>query len=77
VTDGARAGEGRAMTDATRKPVVRGPVDGNAFAVLGAVTRALRRAGQGDKVEEYRKRATAGDYHTLLAVSMEYVEFDL
>lgn len=59
------------------KPVVRGPVDGNAFAVMGAVTRALKRAGQGDKVEEYRVKAMSGDYHHLLAVSMEYVDFDL
>ena len=59
------------------KPVVRGPVDGNAFAVLGAVKRALERAGQGDKVQGYMAKATSGDYDTLLRVSMEFVEFDL
>ena len=55
------------------KPIVRGPIDGNAFAV----TRALKKAGQGDKVAEYREKAMSGDYNHLLAVSMEYAEFDL
>ena len=59
------------------KPVVKGPIDGNAFTIMGAVTRALKKAGQGDKVTEYQARATSGDYNNLLAVSMEYVEFDL
>ncbi len=59
------------------RPTVKGPIDGNAFAVLGAVSRALREAGQGDRVEEFMARATSGDYRHLLAVSMEYVDFDL
>ena len=59
------------------KPVVKGPIDGNAFVIMGAVTRALKKAGQGDKVAEYRKKAMSGDYAHLLSVSMEYVEFDL
>ncbi len=59
------------------KPIVKGPVDGNAFAVLGAVKKALEQAGQGNKVAEYMRRATAGDYNHLLAISMEYVDFDL
>ncbi len=61
----------------TEKPVVIGPVDGNAFGVMGAVIQALRAAGQADKIKEYTAKATAGDYHNLLAVSMEFVEFDL
>ena len=60
-----------------QRPVVKGPVDGNAFAVMGAVVRALRRAGQADKVAEYREKAMSGDYNHLLAVSMKYVDFDL
>jgi hypothetical protein len=59
------------------KPIVHGPLDGNAFAVLAAVRQALRDAGQADRLEEYTRRATAGDYHHLLAVSQEYVTFDL
>jgi hypothetical protein len=64
------------MSD-TVKPIVNGPLDGNAFAILGAVRRALKQAGQADKVPEYLSRAMAGDYNNLLAVSMDYVEFDL
>lgn len=47
--------------------------DGNAFAILGWVRRALKRAGRQEKAEEYLARATAGDYDHLLAVTMEYV----
>ena len=59
------------------KPVVRGILDGNAFAVLGAVKQALRDAGQGDKVEEFMERATSGNYDNLLRVAMEYCQFEL
>jgi hypothetical protein len=59
------------------KPIVEGPVDGNALAIMGAVAKALRKAGQGDKVKEYREKAMAGDYDNLLRVSMEYVDFEL
>ena len=47
--------------------------DGNAFAIMGAVTRALRRAGYSDKIEEYQKEATSGDYDNLLQVTMKWV----
>ena len=49
--------------------------DGNAFAIMGKVTNAMKRANI-DKsvVEEYIKEATAGDYDNLLRVTMEYVE---
>lgn len=63
--------------NAEGKPVVTGPVDGNAFAIIGAVTKALRRAGQADKIDEFVGRAKEGDYDNLLAVAQEYVEFDL
>lgn len=60
------------------KPVVTGLVDGNAFAVMGAVRRALRRAGRPkEEIAEYTERAMAGNYDNLLCVSMEYVDFDL
>jgi hypothetical protein len=48
--------------------------DGNAFAILGRVSKALKRAGQGDKVDEFRKKAMSGDYTHLLATCMEYVD---
>lgn len=59
------------------KPIVKGPIDGNAYAIMGAVTKALRRAGLADKIDEYRTKAMSGDYDNLLAVSVEYVDFDL
>lgn len=48
--------------------------DGNAYAILGRVSKALRRSGQPEAAAEYLARATAGDYNNLLAVTMEYVD---
>jgi hypothetical protein len=48
--------------------------DGNAYAILGRVSKALRRAGHGDVVSEYTAEATAGDYDDLLATTMRWVE---
>lgn len=48
--------------------------DGNAFAILGAVGRALRRAGHGDAVDAFMAEATSGDYDNLLATAMRYVD---
>ena len=59
------------------KPVVHGPIDHNAFAVLGAASKALRKAGQGDRVKEMMDKSTNGDYNHLLAIVQEYVDFEL
>jgi hypothetical protein len=48
--------------------------DGNAFAVLGAVQRAMRKAGHDDQVAEFMAEATAGDYDGLLRTCMKWVE---
>jgi hypothetical protein len=41
--------------------------DGNAFAILGRTTRALRQAGLSkEEVDEYYAEATSGDYDHLL-----------
>ena len=50
--------------------------DGNAFAVMGAVTKALKKAGLGHLVKEYQEKAMSGSYDNLLAVSGEYVEIE-
>ena len=51
--------------------------DGNAFAIMGRVKQALRRAGADKEyIDKYLGEATSGDYHHLLAVSMEYVDID-
>ncbi len=61
----------------SEKPVVTGRVDGNAFAIMAVVIRALKMAGQYAAVKEFTKKAMSGDYDNLLAVSLEFVEFDL
>ncbi len=51
--------------------------DGNAFAILGKVSKALRKAGVDEEyVEHYQKEAMAGDYDKLLQVTMNFVDVD-
>lgn len=49
--------------------------DGNAFAILGRVTKAMRKA-QVDQTEikAFQNEATSGDYDHLLATVMRWVE---
>lgn len=48
--------------------------NGNAFAVLGTVMRALTDAGYADAADDFREEATSGDYDHLLQTAMAYVE---
>lgn len=49
--------------------------DGNAFAIIGLVRRALRQAGYGeDFVKAFMDEATSGDYNHLLKTVMDVVE---
>ena len=48
--------------------------DGNAFAVLGKVKGALKRAGHPELADEFFKEATAGDYDHLLQTCFKYVD---
>jgi len=49
--------------------------DGNSFAILGAVQKALRKAGvSAEEIKQYYEEATAGDYKHLLRTTMEWVE---
>lgn len=50
--------------------------DGNASAIMGRATRALRRAGYEDLINKYRKEATSGDYDNLLIVTMDWLICD-
>jgi hypothetical protein len=51
--------------------------DGNAFAIMGAVRKALKRGGvSSDEIAEYVKQSTAGDYDNLLRVAMSWVTCD-
>jgi len=50
--------------------------DGNAFAVIGKVSRALREVGcRIDECDMYTKEAMDGDYENLKAVSRKWVTF--
>jgi hypothetical protein len=51
--------------------------DGNAFAILGRVQKALKRGGaSAEEVSEFFKEATSGDYDQLLQVVMRWVEVE-
>ena len=50
--------------------------DGNAFAVIGRVSKAWNRMGRMDIAKEFLARATSGDYHDLLRTALEYVDED-
>ena len=49
--------------------------DGNAFAILGRVLRAMKEAEiSSQERAEFQIEATSGDYNNLLATCMEWVE---
>ena len=50
--------------------------DGNAFAILGRVSKALKQAGLEDEAKAFMEEATAGDYDHLLATAAKYVEIE-
>lgn len=48
--------------------------DGNAFAIMGRVRSALRKAGYSEKeLDKYHEEATSGSYDHLLSVTMKWV----
>jgi hypothetical protein len=48
--------------------------DGNAFAIMGRVSRALKKNGFSEaEVSMYLSEATSGDYNNLLRVNMDWV----
>lgn len=49
--------------------------DGNAFFILGKVTKEMWHKGcEKSVIDAYYKEATSGDYNHLLATTMKYVE---
>ena len=51
--------------------------DGNAFNIMGAVSKALRRAEVSkDEVSQYMAEAMSGDYDNLLQVTMKWVNVE-
>jgi len=65
-----------------RAPIKKPHVDltnqnGNAFAVMGAVSKALKAAGADEEyTAKYFNEAMSSDYDHLLQVTMEYVEVE-
>lgn len=48
--------------------------DGNAFALLGAVQREMKRGGlEKARIDEFMAEATSGDYDALLRTCMKWV----
>jgi hypothetical protein len=51
--------------------------DGSAFAILGKAFRQAREAGwTQEQIEDYKARATAGDYNNLLRVTMGFFDVE-
>ena len=51
--------------------------DGNAFSILGRVTKAMRSAGLSDEeIAQFHNEATSGDYDNLLVTVVEWVNTD-
>jgi hypothetical protein len=48
--------------------------DGNAFAILGKVSKALKKGGYYGLASSYREEAMSGDYNNLIRVTMKYVD---
>lgn len=49
--------------------------DGNAFAILGACTKAGRKAGWSkDQIDAFQSEATSGDYDNVLQTALKYFE---
>ena len=52
-------------------------IDGNAFVIMGAVDKALSRAGvSADERAKYRAESMSGDYDNLLVTAMKWVSVD-
>jgi len=48
--------------------------DGNAFAIMASVSKAMRRAQVPQaEIDEYLKESTSGDYDNLLSTAMRWV----
>ena len=68
--------EARNRPVSVRKPVCQlSGEDGNAYAVIGRVAKALKRDGQPERAAEWSRKAMASDsYDALLRLAFDYVE---
>jgi len=61
--------------EATKPEVQLTGTDGNVFAVIGQVRKALKKAGQTQQAEEFVKKAfSASSYDEVLQLCLEYCE---
>jgi len=61
------------MADPKKPTVKLSGIDGNAFTIMGVVSKALRRAGFPEAdVEKYMEESMAGDYNNLLRIAAKY-----
>lgn len=64
------------LTDVTVTLTLEGP-GGNAFVILGKVSKALKRAGYDQEfIDQYLEEAKSGDYDHLLQTTMRYVHLE-
>ena len=49
-------------------------VDGNAYAIMGYTSNALKRTGHKGLVDKMYEEATAGDYNNLICVCDKYID---
>ena len=63
------------MSPEKNKPTVKlVGINGNAFMIMGTVTKALRSAGfSKEEIVQYQSQAMSGDYDNLLQVTMSWV----
>lgn len=50
--------------------------DGNAFAILARVRKALRENGMVDKVGKFTREATSGNYDHLIQTCFKYADIE-
>lgn len=62
----------------TEKPTVQlTGEDGNVFSIIARVSKALKRAGQPEKAQEFRDKAMrSASYDDVLRLCMDYVEVE-
>lgn len=63
--------------EAKIKPTVQlSGTDGNAFAIMGRVRKALFNAGQKEEADAFLQEAKSGDYDHLLQTCFRYVDVE-
>lgn len=51
--------------------------DGNSYAIIGRVQRAMKKAGvPAEEVSEFRNEAMSGDYSSVLTTALRWVEVE-